>query len=282
MSKHHIEQLKVVLITGASSGIGRACAQRLAANGYRVYGTSRSVETESQGEDRSGNSFRMIRMDVLKEESVKNAVKQVIELEGRLDIVVNNAGISIHGTVEDLTIDEHQRVFDTNYFGMIRTCQAVLPILRKQNKGMIINIGSLGGLVGIPFDGAYSASKFAMEGLTQALRMEVRKFNIGVCVIEPGDIDTGMSSRSSSAVNFGKDSVYYEDTKKSLKATADNEMKGASPENIAILLEKIITASTIKFRNPGGSFLDKISGRLLRVLPNGLIEDLIMRNYGIK
>ena len=158
-------QKRVVLITGSSSGIGRACAELLAARGFRVYGASRrAVEIPL---------VEPISMDVRDDASVRDAVAQVMAREGRIDIVVNNAGIAIAGAVEDTSIDEAREQFDVNFFGVMRVCRAALPALRNRQAGYIVNIGSIGGLVAIPYQGLYSASKFALEGLSESLRLEM-------------------------------------------------------------------------------------------------------------
>ena len=159
---------RVALITGASSGIGRACATHLAACGVRVYGTSRIA---SAGQD----PFPMLQMDVTDDQSVQRAIEAIIHREGRLDIVVNNAGIAVAGPLELTSVEEAKRQIDVNLFGAFRVCRAVLPIMRNQGGGYIVNIGSIGGLIAIPFQPLYSASKFALEGMTESLRLEVRR-----------------------------------------------------------------------------------------------------------
>jgi NADP-dependent 3-hydroxy acid dehydrogenase YdfG len=165
---------RVVLITGASSGIGQACARHLARQGYQVFGTSRRPQG---GAD---EPFEMIPMDVTDEDSVRQGVATVLARAGRLDVVVNNAGFGFGGAVEDTSIDEARELFETNLFGMLRVCRAVLPHLRERRAGTIVNVSSLAGLIGQPFVGMYCATKFATEGLTEALRMEVRPFGIHV------------------------------------------------------------------------------------------------------
>src|SRR5258708_5074118 len=149
---------RIALITGASSGIGRACAAHLAARGIRVYGTSRNPPT-----------FTMLRVDVTDDQSVQSAIAAILQREGRLDIVVNNAGIAIAGPLELTSIEEAKRQIDVNLFGAFRVCRAVLPIMRRQGGGYIVNVGSIGGLIAIPYQPLYSASKLAPEGMTESL-----------------------------------------------------------------------------------------------------------------
>ncbi|MGC8873617.1 MAG: SDR family NAD(P)-dependent oxidoreductase, partial [Chloroflexia bacterium] len=155
----------VVLITGASSGIGLACARYLADRGYRVFGTSRHPEACPP------EPFPMIQMDVCDDASVLRGVEAVRERAGRIDVLVNNAGIGYGGAIEDTSLEEAHRQFETNFFGALRLCRAVLPIMRAQGSGLIVNMSSIGGLIGLPFQGLYSATKFALEGMSEALRL---------------------------------------------------------------------------------------------------------------
>lgn len=145
---------RVVLITGASSGIGQACAQHLHRRGYRVFGTSRQPQPDN-------GSFTMTVIDVDDEASVRRGIDQIIQQTGRLDVVVNNAGIVFAGAIEDTSIEEAKAQFETNFFGMLRACRAVLPVMRQQRSGTIVNISSLAGVIATPFHGVYSASKLA-------------------------------------------------------------------------------------------------------------------------
>jgi len=273
---------KIVLITGASSGIGKACAHYLSENGHIVYGTSRNVPVDGIAQPTGqGKSFTMLRMDVRDTISVENAIDTILKKEGRIDVAVNNAGISIQGAVEDMSVDEFKQEFETNLFGPIRVCQAALPIMREQGSGYIVNISSLAGQIGIPFDGGYSATKFALEGLTETLRVEVKPFGIKVVLIEPGDINTNMSSHSLKAANALKNPTYQERFKRAALATQENEKNGSSPETIAILLEKIINDPSPRLRYVGGSALDKTTLILKKLIPPKLFEYLVMKTYNI-
>ena len=189
---------RVVLITGASSGIGRCCAELLAARGCKVYGASRRPVAIAGVEP--------LAMDVTDDGSVLRAVAAVMDREGRVDVLVNNAGIAIAGALEDCCIADAKEQFDVNLFGALRVCRAVLPAMRRQRSGYIINIGSIGGLIAIPFQGLYSASKFALEGLSESLRLEVRDFGIQVVLIEPGDHRTALTCNR----RFVESDVYRE------------------------------------------------------------------------
>ncbi|MGB8489815.1 MAG: SDR family NAD(P)-dependent oxidoreductase, partial [Bacteroidales bacterium] len=174
---------KVVLITGISSGFGRETAAILADKGHKVYGTVRKTG------DPHGN-VKVLEMDLTNHVSIKDAVRTIVENEGRIDVLINNAGMHIGGPAETTPLENVRLLIDTNFIGMVRLTQEVLPVMRSQGSGIIINISSIGGLMGLPFQSFYSAGKFAIEGFSEALRMEVRRFGIKVVVIEPGDFHT--------------------------------------------------------------------------------------------
>ena len=173
-----MERTQVILITGASSGFGKVTAQALAGKGYVVYGTSRRIANGNIGQ------VRMLIADVTDENSVRSAVNRIMEEQGHIDVLINNAGMGIGGALEMATDEEISSQMDTNFMGMVRMCKAVLPIMRKQRQGKIINISSIAGRIAVPYQGFYSASKFAIEGYSEALSMEVYPFGIKVCVVE--------------------------------------------------------------------------------------------------
>ncbi|RYY89020.1 MAG: SDR family oxidoreductase, partial [Chitinophagaceae bacterium] len=177
---------QVILVTGASSGLGEEMARHLAAVGHIVYGSSRSIE----GADKS---FHTINMDVTDASSISTAIQRIVEREGRIDVLINNAGLGIAGPLEQLSIAEVQRVFDTNVTGVLRACQAVLPPMRRQQGGKIINISSIGSEMGLPYRGVYSASKAAVDRLTEALRTELAPFGIQACIVQPGGVRTDIN-----------------------------------------------------------------------------------------
>lgn len=168
------ENNRIVLITGASSGIGKACAQHLQERGYEVFGTSRQPQAKAAdlsepGTGQSSGSLEMIEMDVNDDDSVNQAIGTVFKKAARLDVVVNNAGFGLAGAIEDTSTLEAKSQLETNFFGVLRVCRAVLPIMRRQGSGYIVNISSLAGLISVPFQGLYSASKFALEGLRKSV-----------------------------------------------------------------------------------------------------------------
>ncbi len=264
---------QIVLITGASSGLGRATARHLAATGFRVYGTRRKP---SAGE----LPYVPIPMDVGDEKSVREGVARVLEAEGRIDVVVNNAGISVTGSVEDVSVEEAQLQFETNFFGVLRVVQAVLPSMRERRSGLIVNIGSLAGLIGLPFQGLYSASKFALEGLTEALRMEVAAFGIHVVNVDPGDFRTEMTQNRILAAASER-SVYADQLRRTLEGYERDERQGGDPIQVARLIERIIREPSPRVRYLVGAPGQKAGAWLKPFLGSKLFERLMKRHSRI-
>lgn len=279
-----INRQRVVLITGASSGIGKACAQHLSQKGYKVYGTSRSASwpanASAKGTEPQPGAFQLIPMDVRSDESVKQGVQWVLEREGRLDVVVSNAGYSLSGAVEDTAIEEARDEMETNFLGTIRLCRAALPTMREQGGGYWVNISSIAGLVGVPFQGLYSASKFAIEGLTEALRAEVKPYGIKVVMIEPGDFHTGFTAnRHQTRLAEQGTTVYAAKYAKALGVMVKDETHGPSPEQIGYLLERILTNKSPRLRYLTGPTFEKLVVWLKKVLPPSVFEWAIMLYY---
>jgi len=178
---------KVVLITGASSGMGKSTANILHDQGYKVYGAARRTEKMKDLEEKG---MGVISLDLTKDESIVNAVNTILEKEGRIDILINNAGYGSYGAVEDVPIEEAKRQFEVNMFGLARITQLILPGMRKQESGRIINISSMGGKIYTPMGAWYHATKHALEGWSDCLRLELKQFGIDVVVVEPGGINT--------------------------------------------------------------------------------------------
>jgi len=271
---------RVVLITGTSSGFGRACALHLSRNGYCVYGTSRSAEFDRKTVAAAPDtSFKTISMDVRDASSVSKGVSHILKNEGRIDVIVNNAGIATAGAIEEVAMAEVQNQFETNFFGAIRVCQAVLPQMRKQKSGCIINISSIGGVMGIPFQGAYSASKFALEGISEALRIEVKPFGFHVVLIEPGDFKTNITNNRIMAKGFHDDSVYADQLNTALPIMEKEERNGADPHQLALLVEKIINHPNPKVRYTIGKFEQRFSTLFKRWAPSLMYERVFMKYY---
>lgn len=263
---------RVILITGTSSGIGRACAEQLSKSGWRVYGTSREAP---DGYD------RMLRMDVTDTASVENAVRIILEKEGRLDAVINNAGIALAGAVEDTMLDEASVVWETNFLGAARVCRATMPALRA-SKGCLINISSLGGLVALPFQAFYSASKFAMEGYTEALRAEVRERGVRVVLVEPGDFRTGMTGKRRIAAAAEASAPYGAAFKRALEIIAKNEQQGSDPAKLGRALERILANPNPRRRYHVGSTLEMLLMKIYDWLPGGVAEWAIRKFCGLR
>ena len=264
------ENKRVVLVTGASSGIGLACATHLAGHGYRVYGTSRRASAGPAG------GVAMLVADVTDDRSVERAVAAVLEREGRLDIVVNNAGMGIAGPVENTTIEAARRHLEVNFFGAFRVCRAVLPAMRSQGSGYIVNIGSIGGLVASPYQAMYSASKFALEGLSESLRMEVRPFGVKVVIIEPGDHKTAITENRTEMT--GGTDAYSQSFQAALARTAHDEQSGPGPEQVARLLYRIVNTRDPRLRYIIGPATQRAAVWLKRFLPYSVTE-YSMRSY---
>jgi len=271
----------VVLITGASSGFGKACAQHLGTKGYRVYGTSRrAIWNPAPKRDSPGNgTFQMIPMDVCDTASVDAGVGTILKASGRIDVVICNAGFGLAGSVEDSTVEEAKRQFETNFFGTWRVCRAALPHLRRQKASYLVIMGSLAGLMGIPFQAAYSASKFALEGLAEALRMEVKPWGVHVGLIQPGDFHTGFTRNRIKTTASGQNPTYAASFNRALAVMEKDERQGPSPEKIAHLVERIITHPAPRLRYTAGTMSQRVGALLKRVMPGRLFEWLMMATY---
>ena len=223
---------RVALVTGASSGIGRAIAQQLAADGFQVFGTSRKAHAPQDG-------IEMMALDVGSDDSVQACVRQLLERTGRIDVLVNNAGYLLGGAVEETTVEEGKAQFETNFFGAFRVIKALLPTMRAQKAGRIVNVTSLAGVVPLPFWGFYNASKFALEGLTETLRYELQPFGISVSAIEAGLIKTRFytDNRKTSAID-----AYQPWHRRFRKKMAEFEKKAPGPELVARAVSRAVHA----------------------------------------
>jgi len=265
---------KVVLVTGASSGIGKACAELLSAEDHIVYGTSRRPSTASTG-------YRMLEMDVTREDSVQRAVETVLAESGNIDVVVNNAGYALAGSIEDTTIEEAQQQLDTNFMGAVRVCKAVLPSMRARGSGLLIHVSSLGGSVGLPFQGFYSASKFALEGFTESLRQELAPFGIQATVIQPGDVRTPITHNRIQARQSAPGSAYRAHFEAALRIIEQEERAGAAPEQVARLVLKLLNHPAVAVRYSVGHLSQRASTASKAFLPSRLFEKLVMSFYGL-
>jgi len=269
---------KVVLITGASSGIGEATAKYLAKQGCRVYGTSRRAEngTVIYEDNDSKGFFKMVRLDVCDDQSAQDAVSYIMEIEGRIDVLINNAGFGISGAIEETSESEAFSQFNTNFFGVHRMCRRVLPIMRSQKRGLIINISSVAGQFPIPYQSMYSASKYALEAYTEALRMEVRDFGIRAAIVEPGDTRTGFTDNRYYCKAF--ENTVYPKCKDSIDKMVKDERNGASPEDISRVILKLLGKKEPPIRVTVG-FAYKAFVFLKRLLPSRFAEYILSKMY---
>lgn len=263
---------KVVLITGGSSGIGKSIGEYLTEKGFRVYGTSRNP-------DKYKNSkFPILALDVKDKETISSTVKTIVNAEKQLDVVINNAGAGITGPIEEIPETEIKANFDTNFFGPINVIKAVLPQMRKQKYGLIINVTSIAGYMGLPYRGVYSASKGALELITEAFRMELKGFNINMTNVAPGDFATNIASGRYHAPLLD-DSPYkkpYGDTLNLMNTHVDS---GSDPNLMAKAVHKIINTKSPKVHYKVGVFMQKFSIVLKRILPDKIYEKLLMNHY---
>ncbi len=264
---------KVVLITGGSSGIGKSIGLYLAERGYVVYGTSRNPSRFTNFHD-----FTLLQLDVSDTQSISTAVETILQKHGRLDVLVNNAGAGITGPLEEIPEQEIIKNFTTNYFGPVNVTKAVLPAMRKQGSGLIINITSIAAYMGLPYRGVYSASKAALEMTTEAWRMELKSFNIHMTNVAPGDFATNIAAGRYHAPVI-EDSPYkkpYGDTLNLMDSHVDS---GSDPLDMAKAVYKIINSKHPKVHYKVGAFMQKFSIVLKRILPDKAYERLLMNHY---
>lgn len=263
---------KIVLVTGASSGIGKTIATYLSTKGMKVYGTSRKPKNAVE------NDVIMLALDVTDVNTIKKAVELIIKEQGRIDILINNAGMGITGPIEDTPTDEMRNVFETNFFGAIEVMKAVLPQMRKQHSGLIINITSIAGYMGLPFRGMYSATKGALELVTEAIRMEVKEFGIVVTNVAPGDFATNIAAGRYHTPVF-ENSPYKNKYEENLNLMDMHVDSGKPPAIMAEVVYKITQTKFPKIHYKVGGFMEKISILLKRILPDVIYEKLLMNHY---
>lgn len=263
---------KVVLITGGSSGIGKSIGEFLLKHDYVVIGTSRNPDRYSN------NAFPLYALDVTNSESINNCIDRVIEAKGQIDVLINNAGAGITGPLEEIPEEEIKRNFEINFFGPVNVIRAVIPFMRKENSGLIINITSIAGFMGLPFRGVYSASKGALETITEAFRMEVKDFNIHITNLAPGDFATNIAAGRYHAPLI-EGSAYEKKYGEVLKAIDNDVNKGNDPHMVAEAVLKIINTKRPKIHYKVGAFMQKFSVVLKALLPDKIYEKLLIKHY---
>jgi len=271
---------KAVLITGCSTGIGRATAERLAGKGHTVYATARRLESIA---DLEKKGCRLLALDVTQEDSMRAAVARVEEDEGTVGALVNNAGYSQSGAIEDVPMEQVRRQFETNVFGLIRMCQLVLPGMRRQHYGRIVNVSSMGGRLVFPGGGIYHATKHAVEAVSDALRFEVKGFGIGVSIIEPGLIKTQFGETAVGSIHEPtSDDGPYAKFNQAVAASTANAYGGAMsrlaapPDSVARAVQRAITS-----RRPRPRYVITLGARVM-LAAHGLLPargwDTMMRS----
>jgi short-subunit dehydrogenase len=266
---------KVILITGISSGFGKQTAGLLAANGHIVYGTVRkNADVNSQ--------VNTLLLDLTDIDSIKKVVQTIVQKEGRIDILINNAGMHTGGPIETSPIENIKLQMDTNFLGMANLTREVLPVMRNQGGGTIINFSSIGGLMGLPFQAFYSAGKFAIEGFSEALRMEVSQFKINIVLINPGDFHT---SNSANRRNFlaptGNNDPYNAQYEKTMAVIEKDEANGWEPVVLAKKIVKIVECKNPRQRYIIASFEQKLAVVLKYVLPSKMFRMILQDHYKI-
>jgi len=266
---------KVVFITGISSGFGKQISSCLAQKGYIVYGTCRTgCEHHAL--------VNILHLDVTDVNAVEKCISTVLEKEGRIDVLINNAGMHTGGAIENIPDEVIRLQMETNFMGAVHTIKTVLPAMRLQGKGTIVNISSLGGLMSLPFQGYYSASKFALEALSEALRMELRQFNIHVVVINPGDFHTNNTRNRKNVFASGADLAYEIQFRKTLSIIENDENSGWNAEILARKIGRILEKKRPAHRYVIASAEQKLAFILKHILPGSWFSAIIRGHYGIK
>lgn len=252
---------KVAVVTGSSSGIGFETSLLLARKGFYTYATMRNLNKSVKIEEiaeKEDLHLKVLKLDVTDDESVKDAIRQIIDESPRIDVLVNNAGYGVMGAVEDLSMNEFKSQFETNFFGVIRVTKEVIPIMRKQGNGNIINVSSVGGIIGLPLNSAYISSKFALEGWSESMRYELEQFGIDVTLIEPGVVKTNFFENVVINNNTGstdnKTSAYSQLTQKLFEGFVPMLTSSTSslPLDVAEVIYQAIESNNREVRYPVG------------------------------
>jgi short-subunit dehydrogenase len=262
---------KVALVTGASSGFGKLTALKLAESGYRVFGTSRKQDSASP-------EIEMLTLDVKSDESVESCIKQLFSKVNRIDLLINNAG-QIHASmIEETSLEQAKDIFETNLWGVTRVTNAVLPTMRQQRSGHIINMSSLGGLIGAPGQGYYCASKFALEGYSEALSVELDPFNVKVSLIEPGYFKTNFNHEM---LHSGQTYSDYDSVRNVIQSSINQAIvRGENPEKVARLIVAIANNPAPRLRYRVGNDAQWMP-RLRAILPDSLFRFAARKHFNI-
>ncbi len=264
---------KVILITGASSGIGLAISSYLAGRNNIVYGGSRSTPENDR--------IHVLKLDIADVGSVNQAVSRIMKEQGKIDALINNAGVGVIGSVEKTPMEDIRKAFEVNVIGTVMVCQAVLPIMRAQKHGKIINISSLGSAIGMPYRGFYSSAKAAIDIITEALRFEVSGFGIQACTVHPGDVNTGMAEHRIMSVDFNEP-AYGPSIKKALESINAAVSKGKNPADFGPFIEKLLLSKKLKRSYFAGSFTEELGIHLKKFMPSSSYEAMLRSHFESK
>lgn len=263
----------IILISGISSGFGLSMAKALSSQGHTVYGTVRRDVEHIPG-------VHYLFADVTNEEQVRNAVESVVREQGAIDVFINNAGTGIGGPIEMSTTEEARWLMDTNFFGLVRFCRSILPVMRAQGHGRIIAISSIGGQIGLPYQGFYSASKFAIEGYCESLRLEVKPFGIDVVLINPGDFATGFTSARKKITE--EEARIYPSFAASMAGIEKDENGGLKPDYLAKKICRIVSARRPRHRYTISTFVQGLAVTAKKILPSRLFAWIMSLYYGVR
>ena len=264
---------KVIFITGVSSGFGLHIAKTLSSQGHVVYGSSRKDGFQLEG-------VKVVKMDVNDEQEVKSTIDEIVGKEGKLDILINNAGIGLGGALQDFSEKESMIELNTNLLGVFRCSKFALPHMISNGDGKIITIGSIAGLLALPFQGFYSASKFGVEGFLESLRYEVSKFGVKVVLVNPGDFHTGFTSNRK-LIEGAKEGNYKDALEKTLAVIEKDETGGLDPAILAKKVGRIVNKKNPRHRYIIASLDQKLAVLLKRILPSKLFYKILASHYKV-
>jgi len=275
---------KVALVTGSSSGIGFETSLMLARAGFNTYASMRNLEKSKNITEIAKKEklpLQVVQLDVNNDGSVKDAIVKILKADQRIDVLINNAGYGLFGSVEDTSIEEIKAQFETNFFGVVRVTQQVLPLMRRQNSGTIVNVSSVGGRIGLPALSAYHSTKFAVEGLSESIAFELEPFGIRVVIIEPGVIRTNILNSSSSAKKaLDPKSPYFSLSQKlndNFKSMMESELS-SPPEEVAKVILQAVTSENPQLRySVGDDAANLIHAR--KNMPDKEFRKMIMKNF---
>ena len=275
---------KVALVTGSSSGIGFETSLMLARAGFNTYASMRNLEKSTNITEiarKENLPLQVVQLDVNNDGSVKDAIVKILKADQRIDVLINNAGYGLFGSVEDTSIEEIKAQFETNFFGVVRVTQQVLPLMRRQNSGTIVNVSSVGGRIGLPALSAYHSTKFALEGLSESIAFELEPFGIRVVIIEPGVIRTNILNSSSSAKKaLDPKSPYFSLSQKlndNFKSMMESELS-SPPEEVAKVILQAVTSENPQLRYSVGDDAANLI-HASKNMPDKEFRKMIMKNF---